>query len=58
MKILKLTDSQVENLKDFIEIEFIQSIRNDDAIDNIGYLIDMCDIYKQLTEQKEGADNG
>jgi len=48
MKTIKLTDSQIGNLMEFFEIEFIPSIQKDDACDNIGYLVDMCDIYKQL----------
>lgn len=48
MKTIKLTDSQVENLKDFFEIEFIPSIQRNTDCDNMGYLLDMCDIYNQL----------
>ena len=50
-----LTKSQVNNLLEFFEINFIDSIRNDEEIDNIEYLCNMCDIYKKL---KEGVDNG
>ena len=52
MKNLKLTNSQVENLIDFFEVAFIQNIRDDEALDNINYLVDMCDIYKQLKDLK------
>ena len=45
---LRLTKSQVENLAEFIEFYFIDSIRTDDGIDNIDYLVDMCDVYKNL----------
>ena len=47
MKIIKLTDSQVENLIEFLEFEFIPSIQRNPDCDNINYLVDMCDIYKQ-----------
>ena len=45
---LRLTKSQVENLAEFIEFFFIDSIRADDGVDNIDYLVDMCDVYKSL----------
>ena len=48
---ITLTDSQVENLKDFFECEFIPSIQQNTDCDNINYLVDMCDIYKQLKEK-------
>lgn len=35
------TKSQVENLIEFIELYFIDSIRNDPDIDNIDYVADM-----------------
>lgn len=58
MKTIKLTDSQIENLIDFLEVEFIPSIQRNPDCDNINYLVDMCDIYKQLkdhpTEKGEG----
>lgn len=53
MKTLKLTDSQVDNLMEFFEFEFIPSIRNNNDCDNINYLVDMCDIYKQLKDNKQ-----
>ena len=45
---IELTKSQVENLMEFFEFEFIPSIQNNTECDNINYLVDMCDIYKQL----------
>lgn len=53
---LKLTPSQVNNLIEFFELNFIDSIRNDPECDNINYLVDMCDIYKQLTEKGGGQE--
>ena len=52
--IIELTKSQIDNLMEFFELEFINFIRNNTDIDNINYLVDMCDIYKKL---KEGAEN-
>ena len=55
---IELTKSQVKKLMEFFEIWFIHSIREDDAIDNIDYVVDMCEIYKKLKATKERADNG
>lgn len=49
---IELTDSQVDNLMTFFEFEFIDSIRDDEGIDNIGYLVDMCDIYTKLKKAR------
>ena len=54
---IELTKSQIENLKDFFDYEFINGIRNDTEIDNMSYLVDMCEIYKKLKEAGEN-DNG
>ena len=54
---IELTKSQIENLKDFFDYEFINGIRNDTEIDNMSYLVDMCEIYKKLKEADEN-DNG
>lgn len=59
MKTIKLTDSQVENLIEFFEFEFIPSIQRNPDCDNINYLVEMCDIYKQLKDnqtEKGGAE--
>jgi hypothetical protein len=47
---LELTKLQIENLIEFFELEFIDSIRHDDSVDNMEYLCDMCDVYKKLKE--------
>ncbi len=52
MPIIELTDSQVKNLADFFELEFVDSVKRDDSIDNINYLVDMCDIYSKLNKAK------
>lgn len=43
-----LTKSQVDNLIEFIELNFIPSIRDDTDIDNIDYIEDMMDALKTL----------
>ena len=54
--ILNFTLSQVKNLAEFLEFNLIDNIRVDTDIDNINYLVDMCEIYKKLQEhiEKEG----
>ena len=59
MMTIKLTGSQVENLMEFFEFEFIPSIQRNTDLDNINYVVDMCDIYKQLRDrptEKDGAE--
>ena len=50
---VELTKSQITNLASFIQYNFIEEIRNNDDIDNINYLVDMCDAYKVLKEVEE-----
>ena len=50
---LNLTFSQVENLAEFFEFHFINSVRNDTDIDNMDYMVDMCDIYSKLKKHIE-----
>ncbi len=50
---IELTRSQINNLIDFFDYEFINGIRNDTETDNMNYLVDMCDIYKKLKEAQE-----
>ena len=45
-----LKKSQVENLIEFIELHFIDSIRDDTDIDNIDYVVDMMDILTKLRD--------
>ena len=54
---IELTKSQVENLIDFFQFNFIDTIRNDTDIDNIEYVCDMCNTYQTLKECVRGADN-
>lgn len=45
-----LTESQCENLCDFIEFNIFEYIRNDTDIDNIDWLVDMMKAYQKLKE--------
>ena len=51
--VINLTFSQVENLAEFFEFNFIDSIRNDVDMDNINYVVDMCEIYSKLKKHLE-----
>lgn len=51
-----LTKSQIDNLIDFFELEFIDMVRKDDCIDNMAYVCDMCDIYKGLKSLQRKID--
>lgn len=57
MNTVKLTQSQIRNLADFIQFNFIDSIRQDDEIDNINYLVDMCETYKILREAEKQTED-
>lgn len=43
-----LTQSQVDNLIEFIELHFIDSVRGDPELDNIDYIVDMVDTLVKL----------
>lgn len=55
---IMLTKSQIDNLIEFFEMEFINSIQKDEDLDNIFYLCEMCDIYKQLKAASAKMDGG
>ena len=48
--VVELTKSQVKNIADFIEFNLLNVIRNDDDIDNILWVNDMCEAYVKLRE--------
>lgn len=50
---VELTDSQVNNLADFMEFNLFEVIRQDDDIDNINWVADMCEAYKKLREAEK-----
>ena len=45
---IELSKSEIENLIDFFDFEFIPYIKSDDELDNMKYLTSMCDVYKKL----------
>lgn len=46
------TKSQVDNLIEFIELNFIDGVRNDTDIDNIDYVVDMMDALTKLRQTR------
>lgn len=47
-----LTKSQVDNLIEFIKLNFIDVVRNDTDIDNIDYVVDMMDALTKLRQTR------
>lgn len=58
MEVILLTESQIDNLIDFLEFDFIPMIQKCDDIDNMEYLCDMCDVYKKLKDAKRSFGDG
>ena len=50
---IELTQTQVDNLIEFFELGFIDFMKADPDLDNLEYIVDMCDIYKKLKESVE-----
>ena len=46
-----LSRCQIENLIEFIELHFIDSIRNDPDIDNIEYVVNMMNALTMLRDK-------
>ena len=55
---VEITRDQAESLLDFIEREFIDTIRNDEGCDNMEYVANVCDVWracKKVLDEKEGG---
>lgn len=50
IKAVELSKTELTNLIEFIEIEFIDSIRRDDEIDNIDYIVSMMNALQKLRD--------
>ena len=50
---IEITKDQAENLIDFLECEFIDSIRNNEEVDNLEYVCNICEFYKMLKKEVE-----
>ena len=53
--LIMLTKSQAENLIEFFEVAFIPMVRDTPEIDNLDYVVDMCEVYKQIKQQYDNA---
>ena len=47
---IELTKNECESLVDLIECNLLNIIRNDDDIDNIHWLMNICSVFKKLQE--------
>lgn len=54
---VSFTESQIDNLIEFIEFNFIDVVRNQEDIDNINYIIDMMEALKKLRCAKKEFEN-
>ena len=54
---VSLTESQIDNLIEFIEFNFIDVVRSQEDIDNINYIIDMMEALKKLRCAKKEFEN-
>ena len=50
---VELTKSQAINMAEFIEYNIFDVVRNDTDIENINWLLEMCDVYKVLKQVLE-----
>lgn len=53
--LILLTKSQAENLMEFFEVAFIPMVRDTPEIDNLDYVADMCEVYKEIKQQYDIA---
>ena len=54
--LITLTKSQCTNLAEFIDYNLLRAIREDEDIDNIDWVYDMCKAYKKLTEAEKALE--
>ena len=53
--LILLTQSQAENLMEFFKIAFLPMVRDTPEIDNLDYVADMCEVYKEIKRQYDNA---
>ena len=53
---IQISDGEGTSLKDFIEYNFLDSIRNDPEIDSLLYVWNILNVYKKLGGLKEFSD--
>ena len=54
--VISFTKSQCKNLADFIEFNLLSAIREDEDIDNILWVSDMCESYRKLRGAEVGCE--
>ncbi len=52
-KTIELTDAQIDNLIELLDMNFIKIIREDEEVDNMDYIVSMCDVFVKLKKAKE-----
>ena len=45
---ITLSQDEVDNLVEFMELEFLPMVRKDESIDNMRYLTTMGDVFRKL----------
>ena len=53
--LILLTQSQAKNLMEFFEVAFLPMVRDTPEIDNLDYVADMCEVYKEIKRQYDNA---
>ena len=54
---VELTKDEAESLMNHLEIYVIQEIRDDDAYDNLGYLLDLIHVYEKCKREVDNDNN-
>jgi hypothetical protein len=55
--IIEITKNEAECLIDLFECNLLDIIRNDDDIDNLQWLMNICSVFKKLQEGVESDGN-
>lgn len=53
---IQISDNEGTSLKDFIEFNFLDSIRNDPEVDSLLYIWNILNVYKKLGGLEEFSD--
>lgn len=53
---IQITDSECSSLKEYIEYNFIDSIRRDEEVNSLLYIYNILNIYKKLGGLEEFSD--
>ena len=53
---IEITTDEAESLMNWMEIDFIESIKNDPDCDSMEWLVNMCNIYSKCKAAVEQGD--